>query len=238
MALDRETAPRADVRAQIVEAAGRLLRDDGVAAVTTRRVADAAGVQAPTIYRLFGDKDGLLDAVAEHAVAMHVNGKAARAADEDDPVLALRSGWRSQIDFGLSNPELVRLMNARAETSPAIEAGIAILRRRIHNLATAGLLRVSEQRALGMIHAAGAGAVQALLEASPESRDLPLADALFDAVLGQILEPRSVVDDADSTTSIAVRFATLVPALPGLSSAERSLMAEWLDRSIRTAQSD
>jgi AcrR family transcriptional regulator len=36
----------------------------GRRAVTTRAVAAGAGVQAPTIYRLFGDKDGLLDALA------------------------------------------------------------------------------------------------------------------------------------------------------------------------------
>ena len=52
-----------------MEVAARLLREQGAAAVTTRAVAMAAGVQAPTIYRLFGDKDGLLDAVAEYVLA-------------------------------------------------------------------------------------------------------------------------------------------------------------------------
>ena len=48
------------------------------AAVTTRAVADAAGVQAPTLYRLFGDKDGLMEAVAEHVMAAFVHAKAER----------------------------------------------------------------------------------------------------------------------------------------------------------------
>ncbi|WP_422391923.1 TetR/AcrR family transcriptional regulator [Arthrobacter sp. N1] len=229
-------APRAELRAHIIEGAARLLREGGAAAVTTRRVADAAGVQAPTIYRLFGDKDGLLDAIAEHVMAVHVAGKAAHADGHQDPVEALRSGWRMQMDFGLSNPELIRLMNARPGTSPAIETGIEVLQGRIHALATAGLLQVSERRALEMIHAAGTGAVQALLETPPERRDPGLADALFEAVLNQITRPRRAVDETGSNTSITVNFATLVPQLPGLSAAERSLMVEWLNRSIQTAQ--
>src|ERR1700677_3669653 len=55
--------PDTKTRENLVEVAARLLREQGAAAVTTRAVALAAGVQAPAIYRLFGDKDGLLDAV-------------------------------------------------------------------------------------------------------------------------------------------------------------------------------
>src|SRR5690242_21205053 len=59
-------------RAQLVEVASELLATQGPDAVTTRSVALAAGVQAPTIHRLFGDKSGLLDAVAEHGFASYV----------------------------------------------------------------------------------------------------------------------------------------------------------------------
>ena len=62
-------AGRRGTRANLVEVAAQLLREQGPTGVTTRAVAQAAGVQAPTIYRLFGDKDGLLDAVAEHVFA-------------------------------------------------------------------------------------------------------------------------------------------------------------------------
>jgi AcrR family transcriptional regulator len=235
MTIEHGASPRAELRAQIIDGAARLLRESGAAAVTTRGVADAAGVQAPTIYRLFGDKDGLLDAVAEHVMAQHVVSKAT-SVDDDDPVEALRSGWHAQIDFGLSNPELIRLMNARTGTSPAIDAGIEVLRRRIHRLAVAGLLQVSERRALDMIHAAGTGAVHALLETLADRRDLALADALFEAVLDRITRPTRALDETDGIVSIAVNFATLVPRLPGLTAAERSMMNEWLDRSIRAAQ--
>ena len=49
---------------RMLRAAADLLQTGGIEAVSTRAVAAAAGVQPPTIYRQFGDKDGLLDAVA------------------------------------------------------------------------------------------------------------------------------------------------------------------------------
>src|SRR3954464_9110065 len=106
---------RSDTRSRIVDVAARLLQEGGPSAVTTRGVAEAAGVQAPTIYRLFGDKDGLLDAVAEHVMASYASAKAetVRAATEDDvdPLDDLRAGWEHQIAFGLANPTLFRLLS-------------------------------------------------------------------------------------------------------------------------------
>src|SRR5580704_19002101 len=97
----RTHADRRETRENLVEVAARLLREQGAAAVTTRAVAEAAGVQAPTIYRLFGDKDGLLDAVAEYVLAVYVADKAV-AADSGDPVADLRAGWDVHIGFGLA----------------------------------------------------------------------------------------------------------------------------------------
>ncbi|WIB11365.1 TetR/AcrR family transcriptional regulator [Curtobacterium sp. MCPF17_052] len=117
-------SPAPDPRTRIVTAAARLLAEDGAAAVTTRSVALAAGVQAPAIYRLFGDKDGLLDAVAEHVLADFVAAKtehaAAEAGDGGDPVADLRDSWRVQVAFGLANPALFRLLYAsdRDDDSP------------------------------------------------------------------------------------------------------------------------
>src|SRR3989337_478460 len=100
-----------DVRATIIDAASRLLREDGAAAVTTRAVAAAAGVQAPAIYRLFGDKDGLLDAIAEHVFTSYVATKAAQVAGSPaDPLAELRAGWDTHIGFGLANPALMSLL--------------------------------------------------------------------------------------------------------------------------------
>src|ERR1700709_2927010 len=103
---------RADMRSRIVDVAARLLQEQGPPAVTPRGVAEAAGAQAPTSYRLFGDKDGLLEAVAEHVMATYVSSKAAivetASAQDVDPLEDLRAGWRSQMDFGIANPAIFR----------------------------------------------------------------------------------------------------------------------------------
>ncbi|MER7591521.1 TetR/AcrR family transcriptional regulator [Micromonospora sp. NPDC127501] len=222
---------RDDVRAGIVSAATQLLREKGANAVTTRAVAQAAGVQAPTIYRLFGDKDGLIDAVAEHVMATYVSGKSVAA--DGDPVADLRAGWRAHVEFGLTNPELYALIATRGSgaPSPATIAGLDVLRRRVRRLAAAGLLRVDEERALMMIHSAGNGTILTLLGMPAGQRDLGLGEAMLDAVLTSILATTPVTPDT-TANAVAVTFATVLPDLPGLTDAERALMAEWLRRTL------
>src|SRR3954464_6242890 len=104
-----------DTRGRIVAVAARLLHEQGSGAVTTRGVAEKAGVQAPTIYRLFGDKNGLLEAVAEHTMATFVSAKARAVAAETaadlDPVEDLRVSWDRQLEFSLANPAVYRLLS-------------------------------------------------------------------------------------------------------------------------------
>ncbi len=202
---------RSETRAHILETAARLLHDEGAAALTIRAVAHAAGLQAPALYRFFEDKDALLDAVAEHVFAAYVSEK---TADEDrDPVDDLRAGWAAHIGFGLANPALFGLLVTPGRTSPAAEAGLAVLRARVRRVAETGRLRVPEPLAVELIHAAGTGAVLALLSRPTEG----LADAMYEAVAARILT------DAPAPSAVP-------PDLPMLTGAERALLREWLDR--------
>jgi len=231
------TSNRVETRARIVDVAARLLREDGPGAVTTRRVAEGAGVQAPTIYRLFGDKDGLLEAVVEHVMASYVSAKAAivqaASAADVDPLDDLRAGWETQIDFALANPALFHLFSdpGRVLHSPAAQSGRNVLESRVHRVATTGQLRVSEQRAVGLIQAAGIGAVHTLLATAPDHRDPHLADILFEAVLGQILTD-TLTHAPTGALSTTVAFRAIAPQLDVLSEAEQLLLREWLDRAI------
>lgn len=218
-------------RDALVDVAARLLQEEGLEGMTTRAVAQAAGVQAPAIYRLFGDKDGLLDAVAEHVFATYVAEKA-RTAGDGDPVEALRAGWRTHVAFSLANPALFGLLSdpARAH-SPAVAAGAEVLRERVRRVAEAGRLRVSEQRAVALLHAGGSGAISALLAVPAAARDLTLAEAMYDAVAGAILTGGPAPADDDAVAA-AVRFRTVVPELHALTRRERALMVEWLDRAV------
>jgi AcrR family transcriptional regulator len=236
------TDTRDSIRERIVEVAAGLLSEGGQAAVTTRGVAERAGVQAPTIYRLFGDKDGLLDAVAEHVMTGFATAKAAAvaAATDVDPVDDLRRGWNMTIEFGLANPALFVLLSdpARGQRSPATQAGIQLLAERVHRLALTGRLRVSEDHAVELIHAAGTGAILAILARPVTERDRHLADTMYDAVLHQLL---AHTDGSGQTT--AGRLVTQAVALRAhaaqvrvLSTGERALLAEWLERIIENEQ--
>ena len=98
-----------DTRERILKAAAGLLAEGGRDAISTRAVSEAAGVQAPTIYRLFGDKRGLLDALAEYGLGEYLRRKTG-GGTTDDPVEDLRKGWHLHIRFGLENPGLYELM--------------------------------------------------------------------------------------------------------------------------------
>lgn len=223
-----------DTRATVVEAAARLLRDRGAAGVTTRAVAQAAGVPPPTIFRLFGDKDGLLDAVAEHVMATYVAATSETASREDgDPVGQLRDAWRTHVDFGLANPDLFVLLSSpgRSAPSPAAAAGRSVLQERVARVAAAGLLRLPEARAVELVHAAGTGAVLALLQQPLATRDTSLAETMLEAVLQAVVSAEPA-PPASGLAPLAIAFRTAVPDLPDLTDAERALLTEWTGRVI------
>jgi AcrR family transcriptional regulator len=217
-------------RAQLVEVAAHLLATGGPDAVTTRSVALAAGVQAPTIYRLFGDKSGLLDAVAEHGFASYVGRK--HLDPDADPVVSLHAGWELHVGFGLANPELFRLMHTalrRPGGRVAAATGEEVLQARVHRVAEAGRLRVTERRAVDLIRAAGTGVVFTLIDQAGDERDNTLADTAWESVCATILVEAS----SAAVTSPAAAAVTLRAALPGLTAltaAERALLGDWLDR--------
>jgi len=94
----------AEAAEKVLEAAARLLSSGGVDAVSTRAVATAAGVQPPTIYRQFGDKEGLLDAVTGFVLRGYLQNKR-QAEITDDPVQDFRDSWDLHVDFGLTHPD-------------------------------------------------------------------------------------------------------------------------------------
>jgi hypothetical protein len=158
---------------------------------------------------------------------------AAAAADDVDPLEDLRAGWETQIAFGVANPSVFRLLSDpdRVMHSAAARSGRHVLESRVHRLAMTGRLRVSEQRCVELIQAAGVGTIQTLLSTPVQNRDPGLADTMYEAVLGQILTNSPERSD-DGPVAAAVTFHAIVPRLRMLSDGERQLMAEWLDRVV------
>src|SRR5918998_3191362 len=228
----------AGTRGRIVRAAAGLLAEGGREAVSTRAVAAAAGVQAPTIYRQFGDMRGLLDEVASYGFSVYLRDKTTRKRAED-PVEDLRRGWDLHVGFGLANPEFYKLMYgdpvSGAELTAALEAS-QILHGVVSRVAEAGRLRVGVERAVGMIHAAGSGVTLALIGTEPKDRDPALSEATREAVLAAVTTDGSdgeatKGDGRDRAANRAVALkAVLSEAEAGLTPGERALLSELLDR--------
>ena len=234
--MDEVTAAEAgqDGRDRIVAAAVALLARGGREALTTRAVAAAANVQAPAIYRLFGDKQGLVEAVAEHGFTTYLRQKRTDGPGTD-PVEGLRVGWDLHVGFGLANPAIFTAMYGDPRpggTSPAAAQALAMLRKRMRFLALAGRLRVGERRAADMVRAAACGVVFILLEAPEGERDPVLSEATREAVIAAITtdapEPERL-----GLAPVATTLRALLPGANGLTEGERHLLAEWLDRMVR-----
>ncbi|MFD4504566.1 TetR/AcrR family transcriptional regulator [Streptomyces sp. NPDC058457] len=224
------TGSAPDTRQRVIDAAIGLLEREGRDAVTTRAVAVAAGLQPPAIYRLFGDKEGLLEAVAEHGFATFLASKRV-VPDPEDPIQDLRDSWDLAVRFGLENPALYLLMygDVARSDSPAFRTGLEILKGRVRRLAVGGRLRVGEALAADVIHATARGAVLTWLSMPAADRDPALLTTLREAMVTAITTERPAV----RTTGPAGAARALRASLPDqttLSPAEQHLMSEWLGR--------
>ncbi|HEX7307139.1 TetR/AcrR family transcriptional regulator [Lentzea sp.] len=219
-----------DTRERLVQAAADLLVEGGKEAVSTRAVATAAGVQAPTLYRLFGDKEGLLDAVAAHGFAGYLSSKHAMGVS-GNPVDDLRRGWDLHIGFGLERPAFYLLMYGEPRKREARQEADAMLREIIGRIASAGRLAVPVEQAARFVHASGLGVVLALIATPEDERDLGLITFTRENVIGAITTDAAPDEPTDiPSRAIALRAALEEDPPAVLSTAERALLAEWLDR--------
>jgi AcrR family transcriptional regulator len=107
----RETYHHGNLRSALIEAGMRLLRDHGVADLSLRAVAKAAGVSHAAPYRHFRDKSGLLSAIVtvgfeELTEAM----SAAAKRHPHDPAKQLVEAGVAYVLVAIRNPERVQLM--------------------------------------------------------------------------------------------------------------------------------
>jgi AcrR family transcriptional regulator len=231
---DKSRTTGAEAAEKVVEAAADLLRSGGVEAVSTRAVAAAAGVQPPTIYRQFGDKRGLLDAVTGFVLHNYLQDKR-RAVATDDPVQDLRDSWDLHVDFGLTHPDcyILAYVQPRPGRMPALaRESIDILHQFIARIGDHGLLRMSVKRAAEVMHGAAVGFVLSQIRVPPEERDPQLSEIVRENAIAAI-----VTDGSQQPTpsdlpgrAVALREGLLGDTDGALTPAEKAMLAEWLDR--------
>ncbi|WP_020138212.1 TetR/AcrR family transcriptional regulator [Streptomyces sp. 351MFTsu5.1] len=224
-----------DAREKILEAATELLAGASAADVSTRAVCERAGVGAPMLYRLFGDKAGLLAAVVDRGFEQYLASKRA-ARPSEDPVEDLKDGWDNHMRFALEHPSHYRLMYSPELTAPPAAAQEAhdLLHGILERCAAEGRLTVPPALATRMIMSANVGAALSMLTRPEQYTDGKFAERLRDAVLDSVTRPAGTAV-RDEGRQVSVAAATLAARLraelpPTLTVAETALLQQWLEK--------
>ncbi|MFJ6085214.1 TetR/AcrR family transcriptional regulator [Streptomyces sp. NPDC092369] len=221
-----------DTRSALIEAAAELLAHSPSGDVSTRAISEAAGVQQPVLYRLFGDKNGLLTATVDYVWDQYLGSK--RAAEKSpDPLQDLRTGWDSHTAFALAHPNAYRLMfsSALSEEPESAAEAMRILREVLDRLAQQGRLRVAPDVAARMVMSANTGVALALITRPALYPDLDLSVMVRDAIHRDIL-----LDPAADTATHDARQAAATTLLASadeftpqpFTPAESALLKQWL----------
>ncbi|OBF19105.1 hypothetical protein A5725_18310 [Mycobacterium kubicae] len=227
--------PSATAERQILQAAADLLRAGGIDALSTRAVAMAAGVQPPVIYRRFGDKKRLLDAVTRFVFDQYIADKRRLIATYPDPLRELEHLWDLHVDFGLTHPDCFLLAYAysgRDKMSACAAQSFALLHGVVAELGNQGRLRISVERAAALIRSAGLSVVLALMPLPAHERDPEISRVLRDSTLSAVVldefEPQQAPWNV-SARALALREELCACHADALSESERALLGEWLD---------
>lgn len=97
-------------RSGIVAAARALTADEGLSAVSLRRLAGSLGVTAPALYAHFSGKDELLEAVAEEEFGRLIVRLVDAADGVGPPVERVIAQCHAYVDHAVENPALFEVM--------------------------------------------------------------------------------------------------------------------------------
>jgi AcrR family transcriptional regulator len=225
-----------DLRVRMLEAAESLLNASPDRDISTRAVCDAVGVGAPTLYRQFGDKNGLLSAVVDYGFDRYLSMKRA-AKPSADPVADLLSGWDSHVTFALAHPAVYRLMFSPSfeQVPKAAQEALGLLQDILERCAEAGRLQIAPASAAQTIMSASVGVALSLVTQPETYTDPEMPRRVRDAVFGALLVDPPTTDGDTSLATAAVQLATKLKTAPAgtLTAAETGLLKEWLDRLSR-----
>ncbi|WP_327093051.1 TetR/AcrR family transcriptional regulator [Nonomuraea sp. NBC_01738] len=219
-------------RERILQATAELLATKAALAISTRAICDRAGVGMPEIYRQFGDKQGLLTAVADVGFERFLANKRGNPLT-GDPVADLRTAWDSHVAFALRNPHLYRLMFTPAgDVWPqGVKEAQALLLSAVGRCRDAGRLRTTPELAMQSILAANVGVCVMALSFAELFGGLDISQSVRDAVIGKVT--------GDEREDTRVGTATvLAQALVGTLTGSAPVDAAALDRLARALRTD
>ncbi|WP_433519083.1 TetR/AcrR family transcriptional regulator [Nonomuraea sp. CA-143628] len=221
------------LRTAMIEAAERQLATSSDNEIATRAVCEAVGVSQPVLYRIFGDKRGLLDALADHGYERYVTLKAAQE-QTADPVADLRAGWDGHMAFARENPALYQLMFTPRpwSHSTARDRVFDLLVATLVRCAATGALKVEPRTAAQLILSANIGNALNHIAGPALFDDPALSHRMRDAVFSYVLTETIAQEDADPlrTTALRLHAQLGLGGTDALEPAEVALLLRWLER--------
>lgn len=155
---DRQAERHAATRAEILRAAWRLVREQGLAGLSLRELARAVGMRAPSLYSYFDSKNAIYDAMFAEGAAEYL--RRTRAIHRTgDPLTDLKAGMHLFVDFCTEDPVRYQLLFQRTipdfEPSPESFA-VSVEGLEVHRAHLADI-GIDDPRMLDLLTALGTG---------------------------------------------------------------------------------
>ncbi|MET0135260.1 MAG: TetR/AcrR family transcriptional regulator [Kibdelosporangium sp.] len=220
-----------DLRTRMLEAAETLLDSSTDRDISTRAVCEAVGVGAPVLYRLFGDKNGLLSAVVDYGFDRYLSIK--RAAEPSaDPVTDLGNGWDSHVAFALAHPVVYRMMYSPSLTDvpKAAAEALELLRLVLERCAEAGRLTTTPEVAAQTIMSANVGVALSMITQPDTYNDPGLPRRVRDSLFATLLVDKKEKPSDTTVTTAALQLSAKLRTTPSdaLTGPELALLQQWL----------
>ncbi|TGQ33878.1 MULTISPECIES: TetR/AcrR family transcriptional regulator [unclassified Mesorhizobium] len=167
----RREKQKAELRSELVDAAHRLVQEEGYEGLTIRKLAKRVGYAPMSVYSYFADKQDILFALAEDAFET----LARRIEDHpaDDPIEALQAVMTEYAAFGFGNPNEYRTVFMTEKVKPPegktfaeMEEGnpaMKVLIKRVEACVAAGKLKGDPRAIATMLWAVGHGTISLLI---------------------------------------------------------------------------
>lgn len=119
--MDKKAIQRKRMERYLIDAAKSIIRDEGVEAVTVRKVADLAGYSYATLYNYFSDVNELLWYVAADYLDEMVERLVSQGEKSGPSPQGLKEIYRTYINFYLDNPTVYRFVFFKQMGEPPAE---------------------------------------------------------------------------------------------------------------------
>lgn len=110
MKTDRRAKYKAEVRAEILQAAREIFVHEGYESFSMRALADRIGYTPAATYKHFSSKSEIFSCLSEQSFAALMQASEnVKKVETEDPVDRLKRGMFAYVEFGLENPDQYRI---------------------------------------------------------------------------------------------------------------------------------